>query len=143
MSDVPETLATTFRVQFPRFLVAGGLAACANFGSRFLFSNWVDYQWAVLMAFCVGLSSGFLLNKYFVFARSSRRVRVEFSLYLAVNLFALAQTWLVSVYGAAWLEPAIGLGPAQALAHLAGILCPVVSSYFGHKYFTFRERQPL
>jgi VIT1/CCC1 family predicted Fe2+/Mn2+ transporter len=27
---------------------------------------------------------------------------------------------------------------AEALAHLVGVLVPVVTSYFGHKFLTFR-----
>jgi putative flippase GtrA len=126
--------------QFPRFLAAGGLAALANFGSRFLFSQFVSFELAVVLAFCVGLATGFLLNKCYVFVGSINALHVEFGYYLLVNLLALVQTWLISVYGALWLSPQFGVAVAQAVAHAAGILFPVFTSYVGHRYFTFRER---
>jgi len=40
---------------------AGGTAAAANFGSRFIFHPWMRYEWAVRLAFLVGLATCFLL----------------------------------------------------------------------------------
>ena len=49
------------------------------------------------------------------------------------------QTLIVSVLLARWGLPAVGLvDNAEALAHLIGVLVPVVTSYFGHKFLTFR-----
>ena len=45
--------------QFHRFVAAGAIAAAANFGSRFIFSRWMRFEWAVLCAFAVGLAVGF------------------------------------------------------------------------------------
>ena len=125
--------------RFPRFLLAGAIAALANFGSRFLFSLFISFELAVVAAFCVGLTTGFLLSRQFVFPRSANKLQVEVAYYLLVNLFALMQTWLLSVGGAMWLQQYWPLTQAQAAAHLAGIMLPVISSYFGHKYFSFRE----
>jgi putative flippase GtrA len=140
VAAVRRSLAAILSVQFPRFLIAGGLAASANFGSRFLFSEFFSFEVAVVLAFCVGLSCGFLLNKNFVFANSRNRIHLEVGYYLLINLLALVQTWLLSVYGSRFLAAHMELGLAQAAAHLAGIMFPVISSYFGHKYLTFRER---
>jgi putative flippase GtrA len=96
----------------------------------------------VVLAFCVGLAVGFFLSRRYVFVRSANSLAVEMAYYLLVNLLALVQTWLLSIYGARWLEPALGLQLAQASAHLAGIMLPVFSSYLGHRYFTFREQPP-
>ena len=139
---MPEQPDTLLNRQFPRFLAAGGLAALANFSSRFLFSLFMPFESAVLLAFLVGLASGFLLSRWYVFAESANALHIQVGYYLLVNLLALAQTWLLSVYGARWLAPQLGLELAQALAHLAGIMLPVFSSYFGHRYFTFREHAP-
>ena len=75
--------------QFNRFLLAGGLAALANFGSRFVFSQWVAFEYAVVLAFFVGLTTGFLLSRRFVFARSSNSLGVEIGYYCLVNFLAL------------------------------------------------------
>lgn len=124
--------------QLPRFLVAGGIAAAANFGSRLLFSLVMPFEFAVVCAFFVGLGTGFVLARQFVFAASERGLGSEILRYVAVNLVALLQTWVLSVYLAAVLAPHTGVQLAQSLAHAAGILLPVASSYIGHKYFTFR-----
>lgn len=124
--------------QLPRFLVAGGIAAAANFGSRLLFSRVIPFEYAVVCAFFVGLGTGFVLQRQFVFAASERGLRSEIPRYVAVNMLALLQTWALSVYLAAVLAPRTGVHLAQSLAHATGILLPVASSYIGHKYFTFR-----
>lgn len=69
----------------------------------------------------------------------------EISWFVLVNLLALAQTWGLSVYLVRVLpavlpvKGAAGLELAEAIAHGAGILLPVFTSYIGHKYLTFRE----
>ncbi len=125
--------------QFPRFLLSGGVAALANFGSRFLFSEFMSFEYAVTAAFFVGLGTGFLLARKFVFHNSANSARMEIFYYLLVNLLALVQTWLLSVYLAAELAPLMGVQTGQASAHMAGIMLPALTSYLGHKYFTFRE----
>lgn len=128
--------------QFVRFLAAGGTAALANFGSRFLISEFMAFEYAVVLAFFVGLGTGYVLSRTFVFAPSQHAVHVEMTYYLFVNLLALLQTWLLSVYLARILTPQLGQAWAQSIAHLAGIMLPVITSYFGHRYLTFKEHPP-
>ncbi len=139
---IRSTFTALLANQFARFLAAGGAAALANFGSRFLFSEFMAFEYAVVLAFFVGLGSGYLLSRTYVFARSMHPVHVEMTYYVFVNLLALLQTWLLSVYLAKLLTPQLGMDWGQAVAHLAGIMLPVITSYFGHRYFTFRERRP-
>lgn len=125
--------------QFSLFLICGGLAAGFNFASRFFFSVFFPFEIAVILAFLVGLFSGFILMRLFVFEGAGKPLSPQIGKYLAVNLLALAQTLLISIVCARWLLPAIGVDVhAEALGHLAGVLLPVVSSYFGHKLLTFR-----
>ena len=131
--------------RFVRFLMAGGLAAACNFGSRFFYSQWVDFSIAVVLAFITGLTIGYLLNKFFVFTTSGNSTSTEMLWFVLINLLALLQTWGVSIYLAGVL--ATGEGGitsssrewSEALAHLAGVLLPVFTSYIGHRYLTFRE----
>lgn len=122
-----------------KFLIAGAVAAALNFGSRFIFSEFMPFEYAIVCAFGVGLLSGFLLNKLVVFGPTDNALPSQISAYIGVNLFALLQTWLVTVLLAALLVPRIGSGAGEAIAHFFGVAVPAVSSYFGHKYFTFRE----
>lgn len=125
--------------QFVRFLVSGGIAAALNWGSRFLFSLWMPYSWAIAAAFLVGLGSGFVLMRFFVFEGRSKPVVPQATKFVLVNLAGLAQTLVISLVAARWLLPAIGITEsAEAIGHLAGVLVPVVTSYIGHKALTFR-----
>jgi len=128
-----------------RFLMAGGLAALVNFGSRFFYNLFVDFSVAVVLAFFTGLTTGFVLNKYYVFTTSRNTVAQEMGWFVFINLLALLQTWGLSVYLAHLLPQVLpvqdksGVELSKAIAHGAGVLLPVFTSYLGHKYLTFRE----
>lgn len=133
------------RQRFFRFLLAGGLAALCNFGSRFFYSLFVDFSAAVVFAFMTGLTVGYLLNKLYVFTTSANSPAREITWFVVINLLALAQTWGLSVYLSELLQDArfdqftVGQRWSEAGAHLAGVLLPVFTSYVGHRYLTFRE----
>ena len=125
--------------QFLSFVLAGGIAAAANWGSRFLFSRWVSFEWAVVLAYAVGMATAFVLMRSFVFAARGRPVAGQAGRFVVVNIAALAQTFVVSVVLARWVLPAIGVQEhAEAIGHLVGVAVPVVTSYFGHRLYTFR-----
>lgn len=125
--------------QFAFFLISGGFAAGLNWGSRFLFSDFFRFEVAVVLAFLVGLLSGFILMRLFVFHATGKPIIPQAGKYVAVNLLALVQTLLISLVLARWVLPSIGIVEhAEALAHLVGVLVPVVTSYFGHKRWSFR-----
>lgn len=125
--------------QFLLFLLCGGLAAALNWGSRFIFSIWLPFELAVVAAFIVGLLSGFLLMRWFVFIGGGQSLVSQAGKYLLVNIFALFQTLLISTLFARLLLPEIGVVKnIEALAHLVGVLTPVLTSYIGHKRWSFR-----
>ena len=125
--------------QFLLFLLSGGFAAFLNWASRFLFSLWMPFEFAVVAAFFVGLISGFLLMRLYVFDGKEKPVMPQASKYAFINMLALAQTLIISVLLARWLLPIWGVvESAEASAHLVGVLVPVVTSYFGHRFLTFR-----
>lgn len=125
--------------QFLCFILSGGVAAGLNWVSRFLFSQIAPFEVAVVLAFIVGLLSGFILMRFFVFDGGGKPITPQASKYIAINLFALLQTLSISLVCARWILPAIGVADnAEALGHLVGVLVPVVTSYFGHKLLTFR-----
>jgi putative flippase GtrA len=125
--------------EFWRFLAAGGAAAAANFGSRFVFSRWMRYEWAIVLAYLVGMTVAFLLMRGYVFNAGGKPFGRQAALFTAVNLLALLQTLLVSEVLYRWVLPSMGIiSRAEALAHLVGVLVPVVTSYFGHRMLTFK-----
>ena len=124
--------------EFGRFLLTGGVAAGVNVASRWLLSQAMVYELAVAMAYLVGMATAYLLSRAFVFARSGRRMADEAVRFTMVNAVALVQVWAVSVGLARFGFPAIGFEwHADDIAHLIGVLIPAVTSYFGHRHFSF------
>lgn len=125
--------------QFLRYLAAGGVAAAANYFSRFAFSVWFSFETAVVLAFFVGLTTGFVLMRQFVFGGAGKPVAPQAAKYVMVNLIALLLTVGVSSLLARWLLPALGVDrQVEAIAHAFGVAVPVLTSYFGHRVATFR-----
>ena len=127
--------------QFLLFLITGGLAALVNVISRVGLSQLLRFELAVLLAYGVGMLTAYVLARKFVFLQSRTSVRRSFAAFALVNLFAVLQTLLVSVGLRNWLLPLLGIVVLRDLiAHSVGVLVPVVSSYFGHKHISFRQR---
>ena len=125
--------------QFLIFLLTGGTAAAVNFGSRLLYSQWLDFSPAVLLAYLTGMLTAFVLARLFVFTESRQSVRHAALWFCLVNLLAVAQTWAISLGLAEHLLPALGVEPFRhELAHAVGIMVPVFTSYLGHKHLSFR-----
>lgn len=125
--------------EFLHFLLAGGTAAAANYGSRFFFSLFFDYSPAIVCAYLVGMLVAFLLMRGHVFEAKSGSLLPQALKFSAVNLLAVLQTLVISLVLARWLLPSMGVVEhSEAIAHLVGVVVPALTSYFGHKYLTFR-----
>lgn len=139
MSDVPnieERAADTRR--FVRFVAASGFAAAVNVLSRIALSEFVDYRWAVGLAYLCGMATAFTLNKLLVFEKSGKALHREMLWFTMVNVVAAAQVWLVSVGLAEYLFPALGfVWHAELVAHTIGVSSVAVISYVGHKHLSF------
>jgi putative flippase GtrA len=130
------------RREFLLFLITGGVAALVNVVSRVGFSQLLRFELAVLLAYGVGMLTAYALARKFVFLQTRTSVRRSFAAFALVNLFAVLQTWLVSVGLRNWLLPLLGIVVLRDLiAHGIGVAVPVLSSYFGHKHISFRQRQ--
>lgn len=125
--------------QFLAFLLTGGLAAAVNFGSRILFSRWMGYSTAILLAYLVGMTTAFLLARQFVFKDGKQAMHHSAMYFVLVNTIAVLQTWVVSVGMATWGLPALGMTRfVPEVAHAVGVVVPVFTSFLGHKHFSFR-----
>ena len=129
------------RREFLLFLITGGVAALVNVLSRVGFSQLLRFELAVLLAYGLGMLTAYVLARKFVFLQSRTSVRRSFAAFALVNLFAVLQTWLVSVGLRNWLLPLLGIVVLRDLiAHGIGVAVPVLSSYFGHKHISFRQK---
>lgn len=127
--------------QFIAFLVAGGLAALANLGSRIVLGWWMPYVASIVIAYCIGMLVAFSLNRLFVFKGATNPIAEQGMWFVLINLAAVAQTVLVSLLLARFLFPAIGMTfHPETVAHAIGVAVPVVTSYLGHRQLTFRGR---
>lgn len=122
-----------------RFMLAGAFAALVNFTARIALSAFMPYGSAIFIAFFIGMTAAFLLNRRFVFQTSSNSLTRQATWSVAINLFALVQTLAVSLLLARLLLPMLGLvWHSEEIAHAAGIGVPIVTSYLGHRRLTFR-----
>ena len=112
-----------------------------NFGSRLLFSEVMSYRWAIIAAYIVGMLTAYVLSKFFVFDQSGRKAMHELYYFTLVNLLAVAQVWLISVFLAEYLFPRLGLTfYPEEVAHLIGLSVPIFTSFLGHKYLSFKPK---
>lgn len=137
------TTAQDERKRFLIFLLTGGFAAGVNVIVRVLLSAFMSYQVAVVVAYLIAMVTAYALSRWFVFEASGRSVGEELSKFAIVNLVAIAQVWLVTMALNYYVLPAIGWTfYPELIAHMIGVASPVFTSYFGHKYFSFRAAAP-
>lgn len=128
--------------EFARFLVTGGVAALANMGSRIALQPFMPFELSVALAYVIGMVTAFVLARRYVFGASGGRVEAEFVRFATINVASFVVVWLVSVGLARLFFPAIGFTwHPETVAHVIGVLSPVVLSFWGHKTFTFRRRE--
>jgi len=128
--------------QFFNFLVCGGLAALVNVGTRWVLSLWMPYSIAIVIAYLAGMLSAYILFKVFVFSSvAKKRDAKEAGRFVFVNLLALIQIYVISIVLSEWVLPFIGIEKYRYdIAHMIGVGVPAVTSYFFHKYFTFKTK---
>lgn len=125
--------------QFAGFLVAGGIAAAANVGSRMAFSLVFDLAVAVVLAYLVGMAVAFVLMRRHVFPPSQAPLARQVAIFSAVNALAVLQTLVVTLLLARWLLPRMGVATyVEEIAHVVGVCVPIFTSFLGHKHFSFR-----
>jgi putative flippase GtrA len=125
--------------EFSRFLLTGGIAAIVNFLSRILFNSWVDFSVSVYLAYISGMVTAFFLKKQFVFAKGRQPLSHSVGFFILVNLVAFLQTLLVTMAFLHYVLPYFGIVKmTHEISHAVGILAPVITSYIGHKRWSFR-----
>jgi putative flippase GtrA len=131
-------------VQFVRFLVAGGIAAACNIGSRWLLSRLLSFEVAIVLAYLVGMIVAFGIMRNLVFQPSSRLSKAtELGRFTLVNMLGLAQTIAVSLAVARWLAPRLGFyHHAEEIGHVLGVGVPIFTSFVCHRKFSFAKANP-
>ena len=128
--------------EFGKFLATGGVAAGVNLVTRWLFSQVMVFELAVVLAYLCGMVVAYVLARLIVFARSGRRISDEIVRFALVNLAGMAQVWLVSVGLVRFVFPMIDwVWHPEDVAHFIGVAVPAVTSYLGHRHFSFAARR--
>lgn len=126
---------------FAKFLLAGGLAAAANFLSRLVLQPVAGFKLAVVLAYVVGFLTAFVLNRLFVFPKSGKPLRHEMGWFFLFNLIAfpvvvVAAILLRDYVFSRWLPHSL----AETVAHGCAILVPVVFNFAAHRLVTFGRK---
>ena len=125
--------------RFVRFLACGGFAAAVNWASRFAWNTIMPFSLAVLAAYVTGMVVAFILFREFVFERSSTDTSEQVRNFVIVNIVGMAATWALANLLVYWALPAAGVTRhVEAIGHGIAIFAPVVTSWFGHRFLTFR-----
>lgn len=132
---------TSEKRRFIVFVLTGGFAAGVNVLARIALSFVMSFQLAVIVAYLIAMVVAYALSRKFVFEPSGRSVSEELSKFAIVNLVAIIQVWLVTMGLRYYILPAIGwtLYP-ELVSHMIGVASPVLTSYLGHKHFSFRAK---
>ena len=124
------------------FIIAGGAAALANFGSRICLGWIMNYIPSIIAAYFIGMATAFFLNRIFVFKDADTALREQAFWFLLVNLIAVLQTIFISLLLANWLFPIIDMKfYPETVAHAIAVIVPVITSYLGHKHLSFRKKR--
>jgi putative flippase GtrA len=124
---------------FIGFAIVGAVAAATNVVARIAFQIVVPYEIAILLAFPFGLTTAFILNSRYVFGTGQSGASTAYWRFTFVNLVALVQVWIVSVFLDRVAFPGLGFTwHEETTAHTLGVLSPVITSYFAHKHFSFQ-----
>ena len=126
--------------QFILFICTGGVAALVNIISRVLLSYYLAFEFSVVIAYLFAIITAYSLAKIFVFKNKKVKTYRSFAIFFLVNIFAIFQTWIVSIFLRNYLFEIININSNRDLfAHIVGVCVPVFSSYYGHKYLTFNN----
>jgi putative flippase GtrA len=126
--------------EFIAFLITGGIAAGVNFFSRMIYSVWLDFSFAIILAYITGMITAFVLAKIFVFKSTSQKLHHSVLLFILVNIIAVTQTWLISMGLFYYLLPMVDINQfSREISHAIGVAVPVFTSYIGHKHLSFKN----
>lgn len=134
---ISELLAWTLA----RYILAGGCAAGVNFLARMVLSEAFRFETAVILAQAIGLLTGFLLYRTFVFANAATTLEQQIIAFGSVNLLAAAVVIAVAIFARlALLEMGFSAAIADPFGHATGLMAGAPVNFCGHLLVTFRRR---
>lgn len=125
--------------ELTRFLLAGGLATAGNLAAVWAAGIFMSFKLSLLVGIGVGMTISFFATKIFAFrARDWSRSGHEAGRFLLVYGIGLVLYWSTALVAKGFLIKA-GLSDvaAESAAVIVGAGVMLVTSYFGHRFFTY------
>lgn len=126
-----------FSAQFLLFLGVGTSAAALNWLTRLVLDNWISFPAAVLLAYVVGMTTAFELNRRFVFPTSPRPVFKQAKVFILINLAFLPVVWGASILFKALLDDVGTMNFTEGIAHGLALALPVLITFLIYKFIAF------
>ena len=134
-----QLLKYFFTKQFLLFLFVGGLAALLNWLSRIIFSYWLQFSYAVMFAYGVGVTVAFILNSIFVFKCSVEPLKNQIISFAIINLAFLPVVWFSSIMLNNYLISLNFIKYPKETAHGLAVCLPSLVTFLLYKFFAFKE----
>lgn len=128
-----------FTKQFLGFVAAGGFAAFMNWLSRIIFSLWIPFSWAIVLAYIVGMATAFALNRMFIFKHSQKPAIEQAKGFIFMNLLSFPIVWLAAI---SINKGMLALGYhsyTESIAHAIAVTLPTITTFLFYKIFAFRD----
>lgn len=128
-----------FSLQFIIFLSVGLTAATLNWVARWILSNWIDFSLSIMIAYGIGMSCAFLLNKMFVFGKVNRPVTSQARDFFIVNMLTFPIVYLAAIMIDYWLHWLGFKLYTKEIAHAIALGLPMVITFLIYKFHIFRS----
>lgn len=126
--------------ELARFIVTGAAATFGNIAAVGLARLYESFEISLLVGIAAGITISFTLSKWFAFgSRSWSRTGGEAARFLIVYSVGCAAYWAVAVVmGRLLLANGLTSKAAEMWGILIGAGTMTLTSYFGHRFFTYR-----
>ena len=125
--------------QFARFLFVGGTAAFANWLSCLALGVWFSFSLSVVLAYFIGMTTAFFLNRVFVFSKSDRSIAKQARDFILINFLFMPVVLFSSIVMEKLLR-IVGVDVySQAIAHAFAVAIPAVLSFLLYKFVAFKD----
>jgi putative flippase GtrA len=129
--------------EFARFVLSGVTATIGNMVAVWLARRFLSFEIALLAGIATAIAISFALSKFFAFrSRSWNRTVGEAARFLIVYATGCAMYWMVAVIiGMFLLAHGVAVEAAEPGGILVGAGTMMLTSYCGHRFFTYRTYQ--
>ena len=129
--------------EFARFVLSGVTATIGNMVAVWLARRFLPFEIALLAGIATAIAVSFALSKFFAFRSRSWNPAVgEAARFLIVYATGCVMYWIVAVFIRMFvLAHGVAVEAAEPGGILVGAGTMMLTSYCGHRFFTYRTYQ--